>query len=197
MGGDGDGETDLERKQSEERLEPGLWFSILALPPQRFSRRRRVRTVLPGDAGPGRGGGDHQRCQRYAGRAERDLGQTLARDATEKTEAEGRYRRQQATDRKTLASRTSSRTRFGDVSPDRQTPEPQICVSRQRAKDREPGAIVVGFRQNTHAYGPDGRQGSRDPLRLSGMEEGTGAAHGWAAGAISRRTDRGHVRMAG
>src|SRR5439155_18778354 len=126
MGGDGHGETDLERQQSEERLEPGLWFSILALPPQCVSRRRRVRAVLPGDAGSRRGGGDHQRCQRYAGCAERDLGQTVARDATEETEAEARYRRQQATDRKTLASRTSPRPGLRNVSCSQQNPEPQI-----------------------------------------------------------------------
>src|SRR5439155_8733875 len=95
MGGDGHGETDLERKQSEERLESGLWFSILALPPQRFSRRRRVRAVLPGHAGPGRGGGDHQRCQRYAGCAERNLGPAAA--GVSISSPGNRYRRRPAT----------------------------------------------------------------------------------------------------
>jgi hypothetical protein len=64
----------LERQQPRERLGPGLWLSVLALPPRRVPRRRRLRPVLRRDARAGRGGGDHQRNPRPAGGPEPGLG---------------------------------------------------------------------------------------------------------------------------
>ena len=58
---------DLERQQPEERLGPGLRLPVLALPPRRLPRRRRVRPVLHRDARAGRGDGDHQRRAGHAG----------------------------------------------------------------------------------------------------------------------------------
>ncbi len=78
VGGVGHGPPDLEREQPQERLGPGLWLPVLAMPPWRLSRRRGIRPVLHRPARAGCRDRHHQRRQGHAGRAEPRLGQAAA-----------------------------------------------------------------------------------------------------------------------
>ena len=60
--------------QAAKRLAPGLLLPVLALPAQRLPRRRRVWPIRHRFAGPGRGGGDHQRELEHARSDEPRLG---------------------------------------------------------------------------------------------------------------------------
>ena len=60
----GDGPSDLERQQPDERLGAGLRLPVLALPPRALPRRRRLRSVLHRDAEAGRRRRDHERHAR-------------------------------------------------------------------------------------------------------------------------------------
>ncbi len=62
----------------EERLGPRLRLPVLALPPRRLSRRRRVRAILHRAARAGRRDRHHQRTEGHASRAEPGLGQAAA-----------------------------------------------------------------------------------------------------------------------
>ena len=75
----GDGPSDLERQQPDERLGAGLRLPVLALPPRPLPRRRRLRSVLHRDAGAGRRRGDHQRHARPGRGHEPGLGAHPAR----------------------------------------------------------------------------------------------------------------------
>ena len=78
LGRGGHRPPDLQRQQSQQRLGPGLWLSVLALPSRHLSGRRRLRPVLHRTARAGCGDRHHQRRERHAGRAELDLGQAAA-----------------------------------------------------------------------------------------------------------------------
>ena len=69
VGGGGDEPAGVQRQQPGQRLGPGLRIPVLAYAPRRVPRRRRVRPVLPGAAGTGRGRGHHERREEHAGRA--------------------------------------------------------------------------------------------------------------------------------
>ena len=75
VGRGGHGAADLQRQQPEERLGPGLRLPVLALPPRRVPRRRRVRPVLHRPARAGRRDRHHQRREGHAGGPEPRLGQ--------------------------------------------------------------------------------------------------------------------------
>ena len=80
LGRDGNLAPNQQRQQPEQRLGARLRLSVLALSPQRLSRRWRFRSILHRDARPRCGAGDHERLVGYASGAELSLGSSASGD---------------------------------------------------------------------------------------------------------------------